>query len=142
MFSKKKEYTKIDPEQRQMIEYAQLRAQKKKNLFRHFIIFLAGAVLLIIINLLLDFGKDFRPLNVDWFVWAILIWFFIFLVHVLNVFLLNVFMGKKWKNDQIERLVAMQKTKIAELQAQVDKDYPLPEEQKSSFIRPNKPLNS
>ena len=124
-----------------MIEYAQERVKKKKNLFRHFIIFLAGAVLIIILNVVLDFGKDFKPFNKDWFVWAILIWFFIFLVHVLNVFLLNAFMGKKWQNEQIERLVAKQKTKIAELQTKVDKDYPFPESEKSPFIRPNKPLN-
>lgn len=136
MFSKKKETTKIDPEQREMIEYAQQRVKKKKNLFRHFIIFLAGAVLLIIVNLILDFGKDFRPFNVDWFVWAILIWFFIFLVHVLNVYLLDSFMNKKWENEQMDRLVAKQRTKITELQAQVDRDYPLPEDKSSPFIPP------
>ncbi len=125
-----------------MIEYAQQRVKEKKNLFRHFIIFLAGAILLIIVNLILDFGKDFKPFNVDWFAWAILIWFFIFLVHVLNVYLLHAFMGKKWQHEQIDRLVAKQKTKIAELQTKVDQDYPLPEGQKSPFIRPNKPLNS
>ncbi|WP_031426319.1 2TM domain-containing protein [Flavimarina sp. Hel_I_48] len=141
MFSKKQESTKIDHQQRELIEYAQLRVKKKKNLFRHFVIFLAGAILLIILNLILDFGKDFRPFNVDWFVWAILIWFFIFLVHFLNVFLINVFMDKKWEHEQIDKLVAQQKARIAELKDRVEKENPPPEQRKSPFISPNRPLN-
>ncbi|HEA29952.1 MAG TPA: 2TM domain-containing protein [Leeuwenhoekiella sp.] len=142
MFSKKQESKKIDHEQRELIEYAQLRVKKKKNLFRHFIIFLAGAVLLIIINLILDFGKDFRPFNVDWFVWAILIWFFIFLVHFLNVFLVNSFMDKKWEHEQIDKLVAKQNARIEELRQQVERENPLPEQKTSPFIPPKPPLNS
>ena len=95
MFSKKQETTKIDREQRELIEYAQYRVKQKKNLFRHFVVFLAGAVLLIVLNKFLDFGANFKPGQVDWFVWAILIWFFIFLIHFLNVFLLGSFMNKK-----------------------------------------------
>jgi hypothetical protein len=142
MFSKKQESTKIDPQQRELIEYAQLRVKKKKNLFRHFIIFLAGAVLLIIVNLVLDFGKDFRPFNVDWFVWAILIWFFIFLVHFLNVFVLNAFMDKKWEHEQIDKLVARQNARITELKDKVELENPLPEKNYSTFISPKPPLNS
>ncbi|MGB3774083.1 MAG: 2TM domain-containing protein [Leeuwenhoekiella sp.] len=141
MFSKKQDSKRIDHEQRELVEYAQLRVKKKKNLFRHFIIFLAGAILLIVINLILDFGKDFRPFNVDWFVWAILIWFFIFLIHILNVFLLNAFMDKKWEHDQIDKLVAKQNARIAELKDRVEKENPPPEQKSSPFIRPNKPLN-
>lgn len=67
-----------------------------------------------------DFGKDFRPFNVDWFVWAILIWFFIFLVHFLNVFVLNAFMDKKWEHEQIDKLVARQNARITELKDKVE----------------------
>jgi uncharacterized protein YhhL (DUF1145 family) len=142
MFSKKQESTKIDHQQRELIEYAQLRVKKKKNLFRHFIIFLAGAVLLIIVNLVLDFGRDFRPFNVDWFVWAILIWFFIFLVHFLNVFVLNSFMDKKWEHEQVDKLVARQNARITELRDKVERENPLPEKNYSTFISPKPPLNS
>lgn len=142
MFSKKQESTKIDHEQRELIEYAQLRVKKKKNLFRHFIIFLAGAVLLIIVNLVLDFGKDFRPFNVDWSVWAILIWFFFFLIHFLNVFVLNAFMDKRWEHEQIDKLVARQNVRITELRNRVERENPLPEDTPSPFISPRPPLNS
>ncbi|MEH6407162.1 MAG: 2TM domain-containing protein [Leeuwenhoekiella sp.] len=140
MFTKKKESVKIDPVQRELIENAQRRVKQKKNLFRHFVIFLAGAVILIILNLVLDFGKDIRPLDVDWFVWAIIIWFFFFLIHFLNVFLLSSLMSKKWENEQVERLVDKQKAKIAQLQNTVEIENPLPEK-KSPLLRPNHPLD-
>ncbi|MGB5941718.1 MAG: 2TM domain-containing protein [Leeuwenhoekiella sp.] len=141
MFQKNKESQKIDTDQRRMVEYAQDRIKRKKNLFRHFIIFVAGAVLLIIVNEVLDYGQDFKPFQTPWFVWAILIWFFIFLVHFLNVFLINTFMGRKWREEQMDLLVAKQKKKIAEIQLKVDQDHPLPKG--NTFPnRPDKPLNS
>ena len=142
MFSKKQETTKIDREQRELIEYAQYRVKQKKNLFRHFVVFLAGAVLLIILNKFLDFGADFRPGQVDWFVWAILIWFFLFLIHFLNVLLLGSFMNKKWEHEQVDKLVTKQKAKIVKLQEQVDREHPLPEQHKTFISRPDEPLNS
>lgn len=141
MFLKNKEKAKLDPEQREMFEYARHRIKQKKNLFRHFIIFLAGAVLLIILNLLLNFGEDFRPFQVDWFVWAILIWFFFFLIHFLNVFVMGRFMDKKWENEQMDKLVAKQKNKIAEMQKTVEKENPLPEKTRP-FKNPDQPHNT
>ncbi|GAA0871344.1 hypothetical protein GCM10009117_04900 [Gangjinia marincola] len=138
MFSKKKKETEIDHEQRILFEHAQERIKKKKNLYRHFIIFLAGAVLLIVVNLVLGYGKDFTILNTDWFVWAILLWTFVFLIHLLNVFVLNPFIGKKWEEEQLERLVAKQKKKIAALQQEVEKNHPLPE--KKTTNDPQLPL--
>ena len=44
MFQKNKESQKIDTDQRRMVEYAQDRIKRKKNLFRHFIIFVAGGI--------------------------------------------------------------------------------------------------
>ena len=144
MFSKKQESTKIDPEQRELIEYAQQRIKQKKNLFRHFVIFLAGGILFIILNKFLDFGSAFRPASVDWFVWAVLIWFFFFLIHFLNVFLFKSFMNKKWENEQLDKLVAKQKAKIAKLQNKVDKQHPLPvnESKTQTITRPDTPLNT
>lgn len=144
MFSKKQESGKIDHEQRELIEYAQARVRQKKVLFRHFIVFLAAGVLFIILNLVLDFGRDFRPLNIDWFVWAILIWFFFLLIHVLNVFLINSFMDKKWEHDQIDKLVAKQNKRITQLKDRVEKDHQMPEENPeiNPRIGPKKPFNS
>jgi len=116
MFSKANKKERIDPEQREQYQYARSRVKQKKRLMRHFILFLAGSVLLIIINPVLGIGKDFFIQN--WFVWAILLWALLFLVHLLNVFIMNKFMGKEWEDRQMEKLKAQQEKRIAELKKQ------------------------
>ncbi len=124
MFSKATKNERIDAEQREQYEYARQRIAQKKNLMRHFILFLVGSVLLIIINPLLGYGEEF--FIKDWFVWAILIWTFIFLVHLFNVFVINKFMGKEWEDRQLEKLKLQQAERIAELQKSVDSELSLP----------------
>ena len=118
--SKGNKSSRIDPEQREQYEYARKRVKQKKRLMQHFILFLAGSVLLIIINPILGIGKDFVIGN--WFVWAILIWALFFLIHLLNVLLLSKFMGREWEDRQIEKLKAKQEARIAELEKEVRKD--------------------
>jgi len=132
MFSKKKNPGKLDSEQRELYENARLRARQKKRLFQHFVIFLVGAVLLIIVNVVIGYREDFMPLGYNWFVWAILLWTFFFLIHVINVFVTSAFMGKEWEQRQLEKLVKKQKDRIAELQQQVDREYPLTPKDSSS----------
>ncbi|MDP2687772.1 MAG: 2TM domain-containing protein [Aequorivita sp.] len=124
MFSKAKKTERIDAEQREQYEYARQRIKQKKNLMRHFIVFLVGSVLLIIINPLLGYGNEF--FIQDWFIWAILIWTFIFLVHLFNVFVMSKFMGKEWEDRQLEKLKARQAERTAELQNKVDTELQLP----------------
>ncbi len=152
MFSKKKNESKIDYEQKELYEYARSRTRQKKNLFRHFVIYLIGAVFLIILNVVIGYQEDFKPLGYNWFVWAVLLWTLIFLVHFFNVFIVNSFMGKEWETKQVDKLVKKQKEKIARLQEKVEKDHPMPDnrrqnERNESSIRiepenPDRPLNS
>ncbi|PZD78642.1 2TM domain-containing protein [Mesonia sp. K7] len=130
----------IDPQQRFLIENAQRRVKQKKNLMRHFVIFIAGSVLFIILDLVLGFGKEINETtNSNWFVWAILIWFFFFLIHFINVFVVNRFMGKEWEEKQLEFLIEKQQKKINKLQEKIDKDYPLPSPEVANN-EPNQPL--
>jgi type VI protein secretion system component VasK len=124
MFSKTKKSERIDAEQREQYEYARRRIKQKKNLMRHFILFLVGSVLLILINPILGYGENF--FIKDWFIWAILIWTFIFLVHLFNVFVMNKFMDKEWEDRQLEKLKARQAERMAELQKKVDAELQLP----------------
>ena len=124
MFSKKKNTSKVDLEQKELYDNARKRTLQKKRLFQHFIIFLVGAVFLIVLNVVIGYKEDFTPLGYNWFVWAILVWSFLFFVHLLNVFIVNSFMGKEWEAKHMDRLVKKQKEKIAQLQNQVEKDYP------------------
>lgn len=120
MFSKSKTSERIGAEQREQYDYARSRVKQKKRLMQHFIFFLAGSILLVIINPVLGIGKDFFIQN--WFAWAILVWALFFLVHVFNVFILNKFMGKEWENQQVEKLKAKQEARIRELEKDVTKE--------------------
>lgn len=108
---------------RELYEYARARVKKKKSLMRHFIFFLAGAILFLLMDLVLGFGKDTLPIN--WSSYLILFWFFILLVHTLNVFLLNKFMDKEWEDRQLERLKTKQMERILTLQKKVEEEYPV-----------------
>lgn len=125
MFSKKKAKPQIDKEQLELIENAQRRIKQKKRLYIHFVIFLIGAIFLIIANEVLVYGKDFRPFNQDWFVTAIFIWLFIFLYHVFNVFVTDRFMGKEWEQKQLDKLVGKQKARIDQIKTKLKHDSPL-----------------
>ncbi|SDR75435.1 2TM domain-containing protein [Christiangramia echinicola] len=131
MFSKKKNTSKIDYEQRELYENARKRARQKKRLFQHFVVFLIGAVFLIVLNVVIGYQEQFKPLGYNWFVWAVLLWTLIFLVHFFNVFIVNSFMGKDWEARQVDKLVKKQKQRIAQLQEKVDRDHPLPEERRT-----------
>ncbi|AEH01332.1 dihydrofolate reductase [Lacinutrix sp. 5H-3-7-4] len=121
MFKKKKQQPQIDPDQLALIENAQRRVKQKKHLYAHFVIFLIGAVFLIIANVGLGIGEEFQKFDLPWFVFAILIWLFFFLYHLFNVFITHKFMGKDWEKAQIEKLVAKQKAKIEKLEANLPK---------------------
>jgi 2TM domain-containing protein len=119
MFSKTSKTERIDPEQREQYDYARKRIRQKKWLMKHFILFLAGSVLMIIINPVLGIGKDFFIEN--WFAWAILVWALLFMIHLLNVFIMSKFMGKEWENRQLEKLMVKQEERIAKIKKQVVK---------------------
>ncbi|MCR9265069.1 MAG: 2TM domain-containing protein [Flavobacteriaceae bacterium] len=118
-FGKKKK-SQIDVEQHELLEYAQKRIKQKKRLFSHFVIFLIGCVFLILINKILKYGEAY-----DWFVWAILFWAFLLVLHTFNVFVTHKFMGQDWERKQRERLVELQKKRISEIQKEIETDFPL-----------------
>ncbi|WP_343487582.1 2TM domain-containing protein [Allomuricauda sp. d1] len=120
MFSKKKSTAEVDVEQHELLENAQKRIKQKKRLFSHFVIFLIGSVFLVLINKILKYGESY-----DWFLWAITAWAFLFVIHAFNVFVTSRFMGKDWERQQREKLVAKQKQRIAELQKEIETDFPL-----------------
>lgn len=120
MFSKNKATPEIDIEQHELLENAQKRIRQKKRLYVHLVIFLIGSVFLILINKILKYGEDY-----DWFLWAITAWGFLFVIHIINVFVTQKFMGLAWERKQREKLVLKQKKRIAELQKEIDTDFPL-----------------
>ena len=101
MFGKKKQTTSIDKDQLELIENAQKRIRQKKRLYVHFVVFLIGAVFLIIANTILGIGKDFTIAGVNWFVYAIFAWLFFFAYHFISVFVTHKFMGKDWEKHML-----------------------------------------
>jgi len=109
-------------EQHEFYENARARAKQKKRLYYHFVVFLVGAVFLILLNKLLKVGENVVE---NWFVWAIILWLFFFVLHFINVFVTQRFMGKDWERAQTEKLVMEQELKIAKLKKQMDDEYAL-----------------
>ncbi|WP_299226891.1 dihydrofolate reductase [uncultured Psychroserpens sp.] len=122
MFGKKKVNPQIDQEQLALIKAAEKRIKQKRYLYLHFVVFLIGAVFLILANTVLGIGKDTTFFNIDWFVYAILIWLFLFLYHFINVFITHNFMGKDWEDQQREALVAKQQERIEQLKQEYLKE--------------------
>ena len=116
----KKKSNPVDHEQHELLEHAQKRVVQKKRLFSHFVIFLIGSVFLVLINKVLKYGETY-----DWFIWAITLWAFLFVLHAFNVFVTHKFMGQDWERRQREILVAKQKSRIAEIQKEIETDFPL-----------------
>lgn len=125
MFGKKKNIPQIDKDQLELIENAQKRIKQKKRLYMHFVLFLLGAIFLIIANTVLGIGKGVQFFQIDWFVFAIFIWFFFLLYHTFNVFVTNKFLGKAWEQKQLEKLVAQQKIRIEKLKNELKKEAPI-----------------
>ena len=122
MFGKKKEKPQIDKEQLELIKNAQQRVKQKKRLYYHFVIFLIGALFLILANTVLGIGQDLKIFGQDWFVIAIIVWLFLFVFHLFNVFVTHKFMGKEWEEKQLTKLVDKQKVRIEKLKAQLEKE--------------------
>ncbi len=121
MFFKSKN-SKMNLEQHEQIEYAQSRIKQKKRLYNHFVLFIIGSIFFILINTILKIGETH-----NWFIWAITFWAFLFVIHLFNVFVTNKFMNRNWERQQREKLIIKQEKRLAELQQEIESEYPLHE---------------
>jgi len=112
----------MDAQQHELYEYARDRIKQKKGLFYHFILICLGSVFLIIANKWLGFYSD-----VTWWTWAVTIWIFVFILHVIKVFVINNFMNKNWEREQIDKLMLRQASKIEKLKNDLDNSKPTAE---------------
>ncbi|MDT7828151.1 2TM domain-containing protein [Pricia sp. S334] len=120
MFTKNKKKNELDLEQHELLENAQIRIRQKKRLYVHFVVFLIGSVFMLFINKILNYWEIY-----DWSVWAIIGWAFLIVIHTINVFVIQKFLGQPWERRQREKLVRKQKQRIAELQKEIETDFPL-----------------
>lgn len=103
-------------EQHELYENARDRVRQIKRLYFHFVLFLVGSVFLVVLNKILKIDES---LFKNWFVWAIILWLFFLILHFINVFIINRFMGKDWERKQTDKLVIKQELKIAKLEKEI-----------------------
>ena len=107
----------MERDQHELYEYARKRIKQKKVLYFHFVLLILGSIFMFIAN---HFGAFGYTSNCA--IWAITGWAFIFILHFIKVFITDRFMNKDWERGQVERLIAQQEKKIAQLQTKVDED--------------------
>lgn len=109
----------MEAEQHELYEYARDRIIQKKRFFYHFVILCLGSVLLFIVNNWLGLYPE-----KTWWLWAITIWIFLFLLHAIKVFIIDSFMNKLWERDQIDKLILKQSKKVAQLENNLENSKP------------------
>ncbi|MCC9042775.1 2TM domain-containing protein [Myroides sp. M-43] len=112
----------------EMYDYARRRIQQRKMLFFHFVVFILGSILMFCFNGLV---QDKNAIGyTSWWPYAIGAWALFVFLHAINVIIVDRFMGKRWEEKQLTRLVDMQEKRIRELRAKVEKDFPLVDTQR------------
>jgi phosphotransferase system glucose/maltose/N-acetylglucosamine-specific IIC component len=97
----------MDKEQQELYENARRRLRQKKTVYFHCVLLVVGSLFMFIANIYLDVGAPNH-----WYIWAVSVWVFLFVLHFIKVFITDRFMNKDWERDQIEQLVKKQQTKI------------------------------
>ena len=122
MLFKNNDSSDINEDQIALIEYAQNRIKSKKRLFFHFSIMIIGFISMLTSNLIFEFKKDIILFDFPWSYWLCSTWFFLFFIHLFNVYVTNKFMGKMWEKNQMKKLVNKQQIKIAEIKTELEKE--------------------
>ncbi|HBK70417.1 MAG TPA: hypothetical protein DDZ39_01970 [Flavobacteriaceae bacterium] len=104
-------------EQHKIYEKARKRVKQKKRLYFHFVLFLIGSVFFIALNIFFNVGEQYG----EWFKYAIALWFFILVLHFVNVFITNKFFGKDWERIETEKLMDKYEMKVEKLEADLIK---------------------
>ena len=118
-------FENIDIDQKELFKNANRRIRQKKRLVYHLVFYVAGFIVLAFVNLILDYGAEFRPFDLPWYLTVALIWGFFLIAHIINVLLVEKLMGRAWEEKYMNILVEKQLKKIKKLQDQVDKKHPL-----------------
>lgn len=115
----------IDIDQKELFKNASRRIREKKRLVYHLVFFVAGFIVMAFVNLILDYGAEFRPFDLPWYLTVTLIWAFFLITHAINVLIVGKLMGREWEERYMNILVEKQLKKLKKLQKEVDKKYPL-----------------
>lgn len=98
-------------------EYARNRIKQKKRLYYHFVFFILTSLFIFTAVYFFETG-----IAINWCIWTITLWLFVFVLHFIKVFITDRFMNKTWERDQIDRLVALQQKKITQLESKIEEN--------------------
>jgi len=99
-------------QQHELYEKVRKRVKQKKRLYYHFVLFLIGSVFLIVLNIIFKVGEQFG----DWFKYAIALWFFVWILHFINVFITKRFFSEEWERKETEKLIEKHLDKSEDLE--------------------------
>ena len=120
MFSDKTSH--IDYNTIELLENAQNRVRQKRNVYRHFIFFLFISGFILFVDLALSVGENLIFFDYSWSIWIVLIWSFILLYHLFDVFVSKRIISKKWVSAQKSLLIKVQQEKIKSLKKDIEKE--------------------
>lgn len=120
MFSNKTSH--IDDNTIELLENAQNRVRQKRNVYRHFIFFLFISGFILFVDLALSVGENIIFFDYSWSIWIVLIWSFILLYHLFDVFVSKRIISKKWVSAQKSHLIKVQQEKIRSLKKDIEKE--------------------
>ena len=120
MFSDKTSH--IDDNTIELLENAQNRVRQKRNVYRHFIFFLFISGFILFVDLALSVGENLIFFDYSWSIWIVLIWSFILLYHLFDVFISKRILSKKWVSAQKSHLIKVQQEKIRSLKKNIEKE--------------------
>jgi len=120
MFSDKTSH--IDDNTIELLENAQKRVRQKRNVYRHFIFFLFISGFILFVDLALSVGENLIFFDYSWSIWIVLIWSFILLYHLFDVFVSKRIISKKWVSAQKSHLIKVQQEKIRSLKKDIEKE--------------------
>ncbi len=107
----------MEREQHELYEYARKRLKQKKGLYFHFVLLFLVSFFVFVFTEILDYSPE-----INYHIWLITAWLFIFLLHFIKVYITDRFMNKNWEREQIDRLVSLQQKKIAELETKINEE--------------------
>ena len=120
MFSDKTSH--IDDNTIELLENAQNRVRQKRNVYRHFIFFLFISGFILFVDLAFSVGENLIFFDYSWSIWIVLIWSFILLYHLFDVFVSKRIISKKWVSAQKSLLIKVQQEKIKSLKKDIEKE--------------------
>ncbi len=100
----------MEKDQHELYKYARARNKQKKSLYFHFFVLCIGSFFLFVANKWLSVYPD-----KIWWNWVVVFWLFLFIIHLIKVFIISSFMNKHWERAQIDKLMMLQSNKIEQL---------------------------